>query len=495
MSEAISKCKLSKQGLRLDVCLYVLGILVSICLCPAFSIAEAATLGRIEITTLFEGNNVASQCFGVATNQKTSDVHFLKPSGGAIAAEVPPGTYDVVVTLGAGKTTAFSMLRITVVSGEVSRQTAILAAALYPGAFGGDTGEDEFDDKPWGDDTSDDGDSDDDGSGYDDYYDSGGCDDHDDRPYDDHGKGQDRDGEGLDIMLIPYGNITLRWTARYKALVTEDSHHEYEDAYAFAPGGTNLESSDNLEIVFSGAHTWKVTGVTDSIVDLEEVSGELSWSGSGSGEISEIERRTIQCYKDRARLLQPYDRQVEHATNSSWNYTAQKPKGASPPAPVIYMSRWYEISFAQLRDLGVSGYGETVFKTEDCEGTRTETLPMDSALGPAFTWCELTIADAFSNQEFRYQLRGECNIDTPWEAFAVSGHGAWRLDESHTRTNPDGLGQARCERHGVVDISYALSFIPDEPVIPIVPLVPPEETGSDSDEPEWPVVPLVPPKD
>ena len=87
------------------------------------------------------------------------------------------------------------MLRITVVSGEVSRQTAILAAALYPGAFGGDTGEDEFDDKPWGDDTSDDGDSDDDGSGYDDYYDSGGCDDHDDRPYDDHGKGQDRDGE------------------------------------------------------------------------------------------------------------------------------------------------------------------------------------------------------------------------------------------------------------------------------------------------------------
>jgi hypothetical protein len=32
-------------------------------------------------------------------------------------------------------------------------------------------------------------------------------------------------------------------------------------------------------------------------------------------------------------------------------------------------------------------------------------------------------------------------------------------------------------------------------VIPIVPLVPPEETGSDSDEPEWPVVPLVPPKD
>jgi len=33
------------------------------------------------------------------------------------------------------------------------------------------------------------------------------------------------------------------------------------------------------------------------------------------------------------------------------------------------MSRWYEISFAQLRDLGVSGYGETVFKTEDCEGT------------------------------------------------------------------------------------------------------------------------------
>jgi hypothetical protein len=92
MSEAISKCKLSKQGLRLDVCLCVLGILVSICLCPAFSIAEAATLGRIEITTLFEGNNVASQCFGVATNQKTSDVHFLKPSGGAIAAEVPPGT-------------------------------------------------------------------------------------------------------------------------------------------------------------------------------------------------------------------------------------------------------------------------------------------------------------------------------------------------------------------------------------------------------------------
>jgi hypothetical protein len=100
-----------------------------------------------------------------------------------------------------------------------------------------------------------------------------------------------------------------------------------------------------------------------------------------------------------------------------------------------------------------------------------------------------------SNQEFRYQLRGECSIDTPWEAFAVSGHGAWRLDESHTRIDPDGLGQARCERHGVVDISYALSFIPDEPVIPIVPLVPPEETGSDSDEPEWPVVPLVPPKD
>jgi hypothetical protein len=48
MSEAISKCKLSKQGLRLDVCLCVLGILVSICLCPAFSIAEAATLGRID---------------------------------------------------------------------------------------------------------------------------------------------------------------------------------------------------------------------------------------------------------------------------------------------------------------------------------------------------------------------------------------------------------------------------------------------------------------
>jgi hypothetical protein len=62
MSEAISKCKLSKQGLRLDVCLCVLGILVSICLCPAFSIAEAATLGRIEITTLFEGEQ---RCFAV----------------------------------------------------------------------------------------------------------------------------------------------------------------------------------------------------------------------------------------------------------------------------------------------------------------------------------------------------------------------------------------------------------------------------------------------
>ena len=48
--------------------------------------------------------------------------------------------------------------------------------------------------------------------------------------------------------------------------MTED-HLNYEDAYAFAPGGTNLESSDNLEIVFSGALP-ESTGVTDSIVIL-----------------------------------------------------------------------------------------------------------------------------------------------------------------------------------------------------------------------------------
>ncbi len=540
MSKAILECKRPKRLLQISLFFSVLGILGAFSFAPVLSIAQAAaTTGRIEITALADGKNVSSQCFGVATSQETAGVCFLQPSNSVIAAEVPPGTYNVVVTFdagenatGTGNTTMLSIMRITVVAGKVSRETATLAAMLYPGVFGGGTpgadgpgggqgdgpGGGQGDgpgDKPWGDDRG----SDNNGFGDDDYYDSGDYDGHGDRPRDERGKGQGREDDGFDddeleVVLIPFGDVTLRWTARYTATVTEDSHYKFAYTYAFYPGGTDTSSLDQLELVFSGTYTWRVTGISDSIVDLEEVSGELSWSGSGSGEINEIERRTVQCYKDKARLLGPYDKQIEYTADSSWNYIVQKPRGISPPAPIIYQSGWYRIGFPQVHDLGISISGKRVSKTEDCDGVDTETSPIDSPGSFASSFCELTISDALNSEEFRKQLSGECNIDTPWKAFTVSGHGTWNLDKSDTQTDPHGLGQAQYESHGVVDISYTLSFVPEEPVIPVVPLVPPEESqpvasepeipvvplvppegsGSGSDEPEWPVVPLVPPE-
>ncbi len=528
MSQAISKCRQSKGVLWLGLLLSVLGILGAFSFYPALSVAQTATFGRIEVTALANASNVSSQCFGVATNEKTSAVYFLQPSGGAMVSEVPPGTYQVVVTLdagsdvtGTGGATMFGVLRITVVAGKVSRETVALAAAFYPGAFGGGTpggggpGDGQGDgpgDRPWGDDTGDDGYSDSDGFGDDDYYDSGGYDDHDGRPRNDRGKGQDREDDGFyddepEYFLPPNGDVILKWTARYKAVVTEDSHYLFADTYAFAPGGTDTTSGDNLEIVFSGTYTWRVTGVTDNALDLEEVSGQLNWSGSGSGRINEIEKRTIQCYKDKARFLQPYDKQVEYARDSTWVYTVQKPMGISPPFPLIYTNGWYIIRFSQVHDLGVSMSGKTVYKQEECEGTDTETSPIDSPGGPASGFCDLTVSDAFNSEEFRNQLRGDYDSGVWEKAFTVSGHGTWNLDHRDSQTDPGGLGQSQYESHGVVDISCTLSFVPTEPVIPVVPLVPPEEpqipvvplvppegSGSDSDKLEWPVVPLVPPE-
>lgn len=525
MSEAISKCRQLRTVLRLGLFLSVLSILGAFSFYPALSVAQTATLGRIEVTALANGSNVSSQCFSVATNEQTSAVYFLQPSGGAIVSEVPPGTYQVVVTLdagsdvaGTGGATMFGILRITVVAGKVSRETVTLATALYPGAFGGGmpgaggpggggpggggSGGGQGDgpgDRPWGDDTGDDGYSDSDGFSDGGYYDSGGYDDHDGRPSDDRGKGQDREDDGfyddeLEYVLPPCGDVTLKWTANYRATVTEDSHYRFADTYAFAPGGTDTTSSDNLEIVFSGTYTWRVIGVIDNALDLEEVSGQLNWSGSGSGRINEIEKRTIQCYKDRVRLLQPYDKQVEYAKDSTWAYTVQKPMGISPPFPLIYTNGCYIIQFSHVRDLGVSMSGKTIYKHEECDGTDTETIPMDSSIGPASDFCDLTMSDAFNSEEFRNQLRGDCDSGEWEKAFTVSGHGAWNLDHSDIQTDPHGLGQSQYESHGVVDVSYTLSFVPTEPVVPVVPLVPPEESKPDDSEPKWPVVPLVPPE-
>jgi hypothetical protein len=390
----------------------------------------------------------------------------------------------------------FSILRVTVLAGKVSRETVILAAVLYPGGFAGDIGQDDdgSGDKPWGDDTGD-------GNAYDDnnYDNSGNYGDHFDSPYGDHDKGRDPEDDGFcddepEYVPVPNGDVILKWTAKYTARVTEDSCFRFGDTYAFAPGGTDTTSRDNIEIVFSGTYTWRVTGVTDSALDLEEVSGQLQWSGSGSGETNEIECRTVQCYKDKANFLQPYDKQVEYAKNSTWIYTVQEPMGVSPPVPFIYVNGWYMILFAQVHDLGVSLSGKTVYKQEGCEGTDTETIPIDSPAGPASGFCDLTISDAFNSDEFRDQLRGECDLGESGKPFTVSGHGTWNLDHSDSQTDPDGLGQARYESHGVVDISYTLSFVPREPVIPVVPLVPPEESQPDKSEPEFPVVPLVPPE-
>ena len=101
MSEAISKCRQSRTVLRLGVFLAVLSILGAFSFYPALSVAQTATFGRIEVTALANGSNVSSQCFGVATNEQTSAVYFLQPSGGVMVSEVPPGTYQVVVTLDA----------------------------------------------------------------------------------------------------------------------------------------------------------------------------------------------------------------------------------------------------------------------------------------------------------------------------------------------------------------------------------------------------------
>ena len=515
MFGAISECKQLKGVLRLGLFLSVLGVLGTFAFFPALSIAQAGTTGRIEITALADGKNVSSQCFCVATNEQTSAVYFLQPSGGAMALEVPPGTYDVVVTFdagndvpGSGDAILFSILRVSVAAGKVSRETVTLAAAFYPGAFGGGTpggggsGNGQGDgpsDRPWGDDTGDDGYSDSDGFGDGGYYDSGGYDDHDGRPSDDRRKGQDREDDGfydgaLEYVLPPCGGVTLKWTAKYRAPVTGDSHYRFADTYAFAPGGTDTTSGANLEIVFSGTYTWRETGITDNTLDLEEVSGQLNWSGSGSGQINEIEKRTIQCYKDKGRLLQPYDKQVEYAKDSSWVYTVQKPMGVWPPFPLIYTNGCYIIQFSHVRDLGVSMSGKTIYKHEECDGTDTETIPMDSSIGPASDFCDLTISDAFNSDEFRNQLRGDCDSGEWEKAFTVSGHGAWNLDRSDIQTDPHGLGQSQYESHGVVDVSYTLSFVPTEPVIPVVPLVPPEESKPDDSEPKWPVVPLVPPE-
>ena len=194
------------------------------------------------------------------------------------------------------------------------------------------------------------------------------------------------------------------------------------------------------------------------------------------------------CYKDKARLLQPYDKQVEYTKDSTWVYTVQKSMGISPPFPLIYTNGCYIIQFSHVRDLGVSMSGKTIYKHEECDGTDTETIPMDSSIGPASDFCDLTISDAFNSDEFRNQLRGDCDSGEWEKAFTVSGHGAWNLDRSDIQTDPHGLGQSQYESHGVVDVSYTLSFVPTEPVVPVVPLVPPEESKPDDSEPKWPVV-------
>ncbi|HHY16433.1 MAG TPA: hypothetical protein GX521_10205 [Firmicutes bacterium] len=417
----------------------------------------------------------------------------------------------------------FGILRITVAAGKVSRETVQLSATFYPGAFGGGmpggdgpggdgpggggpggggSGDGQGDgpgDRPWDDGTGDEGHPDTDGFGDGGYYDSGGYDDHDGRPNDDRRERQDHEDDGFyddesEYVFPPNGDVILKWTAKYSATVIEDSDYRFADTYAFAPGGTDTKFRDNLEIVFSGTYTWRVTGVIDNALDLEEVSGQLNWSGSGSGRIDEIEKKTIQCYKDRVRLLQPYDKQVEYANKSAWVYTVKKPMGVSPPVPYICTNGWYIVRFSQVHDLGVSMSGETVYKQEECEGASTETIPIDSSMGPASDFCDLTISDAFSREEFRNQLRGDHDFGAWEKAFTVSEHGTWNLDRRDIQRDPYGLGQSQYESHGVVDISYTLSFVPREPVIPVAPLVPPEESQPDESEPEIPVVPLVPPE-
>lgn len=127
---------------------------------PAIASTGAGTepTGRLELTVLSGAEDVSAGCMVMATNMSTEHTAMLTMlSSGTLAADLPAGTYMVIVMppggfgspaatptgqIGVGLPT---MLNVVIVAGQTARETVVIGGPIVPDEFDESDFEDLFD--------------------------------------------------------------------------------------------------------------------------------------------------------------------------------------------------------------------------------------------------------------------------------------------------------------------------------------------------------------
>ena len=426
--------------------------------------AAADESSMIRVTVLLEGENISSTCLGTVVNTDTGAMALLSPVGDVLSATVAGGRYELVVVCPQDTSLMPQILDITAVPGQTIERLISLGHVLdivdmanEDGSYFSGPRDDDKDPShyPQGN------------------YGSVSPSDYAPAPGgSDAGDRDDSDGEE-EPDPIPVGEVLVEWKAACRTEETQSDHYVFDEFSPFFPGGHSEKTKDQMQVIYSGTYQYKVMGVADGFLDLEDGTGAVKLTGGGSGELQEEDIRTDLCIRGN----EWSEKQFKSSMQAVMEHRVATRDNVLPPFVHIYpdtcelrLPQFYEARYGRTKVI-------TKTRNETCDGVETSSFDTTHDNGPPL--CEMVISQALSSPDFREQLT---MTRPPGSDFTISGNAAWEfnpkelglLTPSNQPTPVDDNQGRDYSVEGSLEVSYTITYTRYPVELELV-IIPPED--------------------
>ncbi|NLJ26378.1 MAG: hypothetical protein GX354_13295, partial [Firmicutes bacterium] len=417
----------------------------------------------IRITVLLEGENISSTCLGTVVNNETGAMALLSPVGDVLSATVTGGRYELVVVCPQDTSLMPAMLDITAVPGQTMEKSLNLAHVFD--VFDMANEDETYFSGPR--------DSDEDPSYYpeDDYGSVSPGDYMPTRGGSDAGDWDDSYGGEEPSDPIPMGEVLVEWKATCHTKETQSDYYVLDEHSPFFPGQHSEKMRDQMQVTYSGTYPYKVMGVVDGCLNLEDGTGTAKLTGGGSGKLQQEDIQTHLCIRGN----EWFEKQFKSSMQSIVEHRVANRDNVSPPFVYIYpdtcelrLPQFYEARYGRTKVI-------TNTRNETCDGVETSSFDTIHDNGPPL--CEMVISQALSSPDFQEQLIVPRPQGSP--EFSISGHASWEfipdllglLTPSSQPTSADDNQGKEHSIEGSLEVSYTITYTryPAELELVIVP--------------------------